>query len=185
MLAALVAMGGRSVPTHLVARVTGVVDATQYDVIESGSDYDVRGRVVLRHNLFAGGRTGARANQALARLRQHREAGARATALLGAEPAGRVEATDGLRLHRQAGAALFINTSIAVPRYFAARALRPTDPRHQLVDRDGPIPGSESAKIGCFLGLASSGDHPPAMAATTGGGARSRCSARSASRARS
>jgi outer membrane protein, adhesin transport system len=60
----------RAARADRLPRITGVVDATQYDVFDAGDDYDVRGRVVLRHNLFAGGRTGARANQALARLRQ-------------------------------------------------------------------------------------------------------------------
>ena len=60
----------RAARADRLPRITGVVDATQYDVLDDGNDYDVRGRVVLRHNLFAGGRTGARANQALARLRQ-------------------------------------------------------------------------------------------------------------------
>jgi len=60
----------RAARADRLPRITGVVDATQYDVFDNGNDYDVRGRVVLRHNLFAGGRTGARANQALARLRQ-------------------------------------------------------------------------------------------------------------------
>lgn len=60
----------RAARADRLPRVTGVVDATQYDVLDAGDDYDVRGRVVLRHSLFAGGRTSARANQALARYRQ-------------------------------------------------------------------------------------------------------------------
>lgn len=60
----------RAARADRLPRITGVVDATQYDVLDAGDDYDVRGRVVLRHSLFAGGRTSARANQALARLRQ-------------------------------------------------------------------------------------------------------------------
>jgi len=60
----------RAARADRLPRVTGVVDATQYDILEDGNDYDIRGRVVLRHNLFAGGRVGARANQALARFRQ-------------------------------------------------------------------------------------------------------------------
>lgn len=60
----------RAARSDRLPRVTGVVDATQYDVFDAGDDYDVRGRVVLRHSLFAGGRTSARANQALARYRQ-------------------------------------------------------------------------------------------------------------------
>jgi adhesin transport system outer membrane protein len=60
----------RAARADRLPRVTGVLDATQYDVIDDGDDYDVRGRVVLRHSLFGGGRTRARANQALARYRQ-------------------------------------------------------------------------------------------------------------------
>lgn len=60
----------RAARADRLPRVTGVVDATQYDVLDDGDDYDVRGRVVLRHSLFGGGRTTARANQALARYRQ-------------------------------------------------------------------------------------------------------------------
>lgn len=60
----------RAARADRLPRITGVVDATQYDVLDAGDDYDVRGRVVLRHSLFAGGRTTARANQALARFRQ-------------------------------------------------------------------------------------------------------------------
>lgn len=68
----------RAARADRLPRITGVVDATQYDVLDQGSDYDVRGRVVLRHNLFAGGRTTARANQALARYRQSEFAAERA-----------------------------------------------------------------------------------------------------------
>lgn len=51
-------------------RVTAIVDATQYDLLQDARDYDVRGRIGLRHNLFAGGSTQAKANQALQRYRQ-------------------------------------------------------------------------------------------------------------------
>lgn len=60
----------RAARADRLPRITGVLDASQYDVLEAGNDYDVRGRVVLRHSLFSGGRTTARANQALARFRQ-------------------------------------------------------------------------------------------------------------------
>ncbi len=60
----------RAARADRLPRISGVVDATRYDVLESNNDYDVRGRLVLRHSLFAGGRTTARANQALARYRQ-------------------------------------------------------------------------------------------------------------------
>jgi adhesin transport system outer membrane protein len=60
----------RAARADRLPRLTGVLDATQYDVLDEARDYDIRGRVVLRHNLFAGGRTRARANQALSRLRQ-------------------------------------------------------------------------------------------------------------------
>lgn len=51
-------------------RLSAVVDATRYDLANENHDYDVRGRLVLRHTLFSGGRISARANQARARLQQ-------------------------------------------------------------------------------------------------------------------
>ncbi|MFC3712842.1 TolC family protein [Sphingoaurantiacus capsulatus] len=60
----------RAARSDRLPRITGVIDGTQYDVLDDGDDYDVRGRLVLRHNLFSGGQTSARANQALARYRQ-------------------------------------------------------------------------------------------------------------------
>lgn len=60
----------RAARADRLPRITGALDATRYDILDGGDDYDVRGRVVLRHNLFGGGRVRARSNQALARYRQ-------------------------------------------------------------------------------------------------------------------
>ena len=51
-------------------RLSTVLDATQYDVLESYHDYDVRGRIVLRYGIFGGGRLRSRTDQALQRFRQ-------------------------------------------------------------------------------------------------------------------
>lgn len=46
------------------------VDASAFGITESGTDYDVRGRVVARYSVFEGGAATARAAQAFQRLRQ-------------------------------------------------------------------------------------------------------------------
>ena len=51
-------------------RVSIAADATKYDVFDDVRDYDIRSRLILRHSLFSGGATTARANQALQRYRQ-------------------------------------------------------------------------------------------------------------------
>lgn len=45
-------------------------DAAAFGITESGTDYDIRGRVVARYNVFDGGAATARSAQAFQRLRQ-------------------------------------------------------------------------------------------------------------------
>jgi outer membrane protein, adhesin transport system len=61
----------RSTVSDLLPRVQAVVDAGRYGVFENDRDYDVRGRLVLRHRLFGGG-VSARRDQAEQRYLQAR-----------------------------------------------------------------------------------------------------------------
>lgn len=60
----------RAAKADRLPRVSLALDATRYDLLEDGSDYDVRGRIVSRYDLFAGGAGTARVGQSLQRMNQ-------------------------------------------------------------------------------------------------------------------
>lgn len=60
----------RAARSDELPRLSAMLDATQYDILESHHDYDVRGRIVFRYSIFGGGRMRARTDQALQRFRQ-------------------------------------------------------------------------------------------------------------------